>query len=80
MACRSCSHTMQALSAEAGTYWCPRCGACLVGDAFYVPALVERVRELKATMKAEVGFSEYDVDLWWKLGITESVWKPGERQ
>ena len=86
MACPTCSCTMQNLGVpEARFFWCPRCGTVSRLDPEgrrddSRPALVERVRDLRETMREKVGFSAWDVATWHRLGITEAIHLPGERE
>lgn len=85
MPCPTCSHTMQNIGAtDARVFWCARCGTLMTvhADGYIattVPALVERVRDLRDTMKERVGFSAWDQATWHRLGILEAIYRPEER-
>ncbi len=78
MSCETCGHTMEGFAAF--TFHCPRCDTVKIirpghplGDAVYVPKLVERCREFERSFPPgnppTVSYSD-----WWKrLGITESI-------
>lgn len=76
MSCPTCDHTMQKLSAEEPTYWCPRCGTlktiqCHLEDGFVnldTPKLVTRTRDLLKTFAKGSAAANNA----WHLGVVES--------
>lgn len=85
MACKTCDSTVQGLGvAGERMWWCARCGSLLREEeagtvTTSVPALVERVKELRDTMVEKVGFHEWDRMTWHRLGLFEAIYLPGER-
>ncbi len=86
MACPTCSHTMQCVTAPSfgviGVFWCPRCGTIKRqtdtpnGDTAEVPKLVERCREFYPHW---VMLSDPAANAWRRLGIAESINTPEGR-
>lgn len=94
MACPTCDHSMEACGQNDrgdNFFHCPRCGTLKIdafgqhGDKLYVPKLVERCREFRATrhpsFKAEVGIFGDPVLVaeWERIGIAESINVPANR-
>lgn len=85
MPCPTCDATMSKITDQpCPTFHCERCGTMkCVRSAdnvdVYVPKLVERVRDLRETMKAEVGFHAFDQAAWHQLGILEAIFTLQER-
>ena len=75
MSCPTCDHTMECFG-SLGNFWCPRCGTIVnpAGEVRGVPRLVERCRAYGQSGAMTGGNSP-----WHRLGIAESINKPGER-
>lgn len=81
MACPTCGEAMKGV----GDYgaWCPVCGTLCPLNQQYpsakngtaIPKLVERCREFDKMMNS----SEFDDDLWRRLGVSESIHLPANR-
>ena len=72
MACLTCAHTMQGLGHN--VFWCPRCGTVKQDDSVYVPALVERVRELRKEMSQDLCYETITWEgRWHGLGVLEAI-------
>ena len=85
MACPTCSNTMQNLGVpDARVFWCSRCGTIRTfrsdgASESAVPALIERIHNLKAVMTDRVGFHDFDKRTWHRLGIDEAINLPADR-
>lgn len=75
MACPTCSHTVETVIQGRNIFHCPRCGTLRMGDAVYVPKLVDRCREFEPLIRPSL---VYRTD-WHRLGIQECISREGER-
>ncbi len=81
MACPTCSHTMQAVVAERGIFWCPRCGTLKMESARYgiePPKLVECLRSFARSISSGVE-GRWLRMLMHESGVSESILTPEQR-
>jgi hypothetical protein len=76
---------MACLSLEPKTFWCSRCGTISQpkdnGNPtdFHVPKLVERCRQFEDGIGRDINQEAWPGKIWHKLGISESIRTPEER-
>lgn len=84
MACPTCDHTMVNLGTIPTGFWCERCGTIKTDDVVgaSVPKLVERMRHVIAQAKNDAHTypeAKSFLDVYHRLGITESIHRPEDR-
>ena len=77
MSCQTCDHTMAMVIPE--FFWCQRCGSIKTSYMSDSPALVAKARVLLKHFDTRDRYDEMK-EQFWVIGITESIYRPEERQ